>query len=700
MEYADTNRGHNESNNFEIIIPKNVHDGSSENLKKLPVAGEDAISMSSLEASIEDVEAGDTQNAALKLSENLKGAVVNRSLAESQAPFESVKVAVSKFGGVVDWKSQKNLTLEKHKTVQLEIEKVQEGIPEYRRRLEASDDNKEEVLKEMENTKRLIEELKLSLENAKTQEAQAKQDSEIAELSLKETKQGITENKSIAVNAQIDVSNGWYLTALSDLKSVKRELEELQRQYLSLITERDVAIREAEESTAASEEIEKNMEDLKLELITAREFLESAHAAHIEAEEKSICSSLSWEKDKLRWENELKQAEDELQQLNEQLLLANDLESKLEKASTLLLNLKAELASNGKGDLDQEPNSIDGENEATLAQTLEELKEVKANIEKAKDEVMCLRVAATSLNLDLEREKAALTTLRQREVLASLQVSSLEAKLSRTNTKFELILVGEKEARDKMVDLPKELQQAAMNADQAKSVARLAHEELRKAKEEAEQAKAGVSTLENRLNATLKEIEAAKESQKLASAAVKALEESEQVASMRTPFQIGVSLPLEEYYTLSKKAHETEELANKRVISAIEQIKAAKEFESRRLEKLEEANKKMEESKKALRLAIEKADKARSGKLATEEELRKWRAGHEQQRKSSDAAQGSDESSNSEEETDPGVNSLVPRTGMPTNAMVNAIPEPNMRRRSLFPQMIMLLARKKAQPSK
>ncbi|KAG4964932.1 hypothetical protein JHK82_039147 [Glycine max] len=578
-----------------------------------------------------------------------KQIAARRGLIDTAAPFESVKQAVSKFGGIVDWKAHRVQTVERRKHVEHELDLVQQEIPECRKKSVVAEQAKTQVLQELDSTKRLIEELKLNLERAQTEERQARQDSELAKLRVEEMEQGIADDSSIAARAQLEVAKARYTSAITELTSVKEELEGLRGEYAALDVEKDEAIKRAEGAVASSKQVEKTVEDLTIELIATKEALEIAHTAHMEAEEHRIGTVMARDQDYLNWEEELKQAEEEIQSLNQKILSAKDLKSKLNMASALLLDLKAELNAYmesipnhegdkdgvSKGELEKPEKKTPNEIQEAVASAKKELEEVKLNIEKATTEVNYLKVAAASLKSELENEKSSFASIRQREGMASITVASLEAELDSTRSEMVLVQMKEKEGREKIAELPKKLQQAVEEANQANLLAQAAREELRRIKEEAEQAKAGASTMQSKLLAAQKEIEAARASERLAIAATKALQESESSSRNNNELDSSswVTLSVEEYYNLSKQAHDAEQQANMRVAAANSEIEIAKESELKTLEKLNDVNREMAARRESLKIAMDKAEKAREGKLGVEQELRKWRAEHEQQRR-------------------------------------------------------------------
>ncbi|KAL9330588.1 hypothetical protein ACSQ67_000198 [Phaseolus vulgaris] len=588
--------------------------------------------------------ATDTSVGAVDSPTYAKTMAARRSHIDTAAPFESVKEAVSKFGGIVDWKAHRIQTVERRKHVEHEHEKAQQLIPDFRKKAEAAEKAKMQVLQELDTTKRLIEELKLNLERAQTEERQARQDSELAKLRVEEMEQGIADDSSVAAKAQLEVARARYASAITELTSIKEELDALRGEYASLVDEKEEAVKKSEEAVASSKQVEKTVEDLTIELIATKEALETAHAAHMEAEEQRIGTVMARDQDCLSWEKELKQAEEELQSLNQKILSAKDLKSKLNIASALLLDLKAELNLYMESKVDPEgegegegvsKKKTHSEIQEAVASAKKELEEVKLNIEKATTEINYLRVAAASLKSELENEKSCFASIRQREGMASITAASLEAELQNTISETVLVQMKEKEGREKIAVLPKKLQQEVEENNQAKLLAQAAREELQRVKEEAEQVKASASTMQSKLLAAQKEIEAARASERLAIAATKALQESEAspMNNSEVDSSTWVTLSVEEYYNLSKQAHDAEKESNMRVATANSEIETAKKSELKTLERLNSVSREMAARRESLKIAMEKAEKAREGKLGVEQELRKWRSDHEQRRK-------------------------------------------------------------------
>lgn len=352
---------------------------------------------------------------------------------------------------------------------------------------------KPNTTEELENTKKLIEDLRLNLESVERDEVQLKEEAEVVIRKIEELEQDIADEASFEAKAQLEVEQSMQSSAASELEFLKTELDSLRKEYDYMVNGRDVAINNAEEAVAASKEIEKAVEDLNAELIATKESLKLTRTAHLEAEEQT---SGVVDEETHNYKLELEKSEEELETLNQQVLSARVLKSKLEASSSLLLDLKAELAAYMESKLEDETDAL----------RKKELEEVKMNIEKATAEVNSLKEASILLQSELEEEKLILNDLKESEEKASAKVTDLQVELEKSKSAIAFLQMKEDEAREVMAELPKKLQAAVQEADEAKSLSQAAQAELLQAQEEAEKAKASLATLQNRLHATKMEI--------------------------------------------------------------------------------------------------------------------------------------------------------------------------------------------------
>ncbi|XP_052148989.1 protein WEAK CHLOROPLAST MOVEMENT UNDER BLUE LIGHT 1-like isoform X1 [Oryza glaberrima] len=629
--------------------------------------------------------------------------MANRSVQtriDTTAPIDSVKGAANKFGGSLDLR-------ERRKQAQDELDKVQEEVSECLKRSQEAEAGRAQAVKELGGANGVIDELTLGLEKAQAEEARARQDAEIAELRLRETQQGVSE--STAAKAELAVARDRHANAVADLQSVTAELEILRMEQPVAAAKADAAAARARRMVSSSQEAVKVVEELTAELVELKKELDAAHHAHDEAEEKRIRLAQALEQDKDQWQLVLEVSEQEVKKLRNSLIAAADLEYKVEAASEQLAALRAELFAHAvEGTIGEEAAAATASSRAKLDKTKKELEDVKATVDKAKDEAKCLRVAAASLSADLEKQKAELAALRRRDGVSATSIPSLEEELSRLTA--ALTAAQEARAKERSVEtkLGALLEEARREAAQAKANAQSAQEEVSKARQEAILAKATVDAMEARLEAAKRETLAATTSAEMAAASAAVLQQEDESARRRRETGVGegsVTLTMEEYDELSRRARETEEIAGKRVTEAVKLIKEAKDAEVRSLEKMAQLAKQVEQRRQALEAATMEVEEAEFSKLAAERELRQWRAEHEHQRRLTGEGMASPRTGLAEISVFDGGEGrgnphiLSPRGGyMPRTEMAAAEVEAGAKQRpTFFPRMVMFLARKRAQ---
>ncbi|XP_078164898.1 protein WEAK CHLOROPLAST MOVEMENT UNDER BLUE LIGHT 1-like [Carex rostrata] len=555
----------------------------------------------------------------------------SRGFVETQTRLESVKSVVSKFGGSVDWSSQK--TNSPHKTqnqpgnvtrmVMQEVDKVRREISQYKMQSETIEVSRAEILKELDTAKRRMDGLKANLDKAEAEEAKIKEELSRAKyyLEIDEifAQEGGNDKNLNTVKTQQEAS-------VSELNSIKEEIKSLKEECTALVKEKEMLVAKAEDTVLASKKAEKMVDELTEELANVRKSLEIATAEKLEAEEGKVSASLAKDEECLMWEKEIKEAEEELRRLSMQIASAKELEEKLEAATGLLEKLNAELEVY-MVKLNPEKDGVDNEEEERKKQEIldskTELKEVKTQIEKVQGEVDVLQVEVSSLKTELEKEKIELAELQQKEKLASVAIPSVKAEIEKTQEQIDACIEKEKEAKGKIDELLSLIEEATTEAKKLKLNAQDAEDQLNKAKAENEPVLVSLKTSQMNNNATMKGIEASKMSTNIALAAIKALEESEMDSSSKK-----VTISFDEYFGLSKQGHEAAERAQERLDVVEAEIETMKESANNSYSILYKVKSELDSKKKVLHETEQKSKRAAQ---SAEQELKHLKEMSEEQ---------------------------------------------------------------------
>ncbi|KAM0868140.1 hypothetical protein ACQ4PT_041516 [Festuca glaucescens] len=317
-------------------------------------------------------------------------------------PIESVKMAASRFGGSVNWKTRKTLPVQVNDHVKLEVGMLKNEISKCKEQAEAAEAAKLSVFNEIERTNKLSEVLKRDLERAQHEEAEAKEDLDFFRFIVSEMEEGgFSSDDSVAGKEILKNIQERHKVLVSKLNLVNDELKRVREDYDSLLIEHDISTEKSQAAITVSIETERQVEELTVELNKLKEVLDLARATCHDAEEKKVCMSLSRDQDRLKWEKDLSQAEEELSQLNKKLSSVEDLKSELETYSNLLVKCNEELTVYVEAKLIEEAQAQGTINYETMQEetilSRNELEEHMKSIEKARDEVCALKVAAASL---------------------------------------------------------------------------------------------------------------------------------------------------------------------------------------------------------------------------------------------------------------------------------------------------------------
>uniref|UniRef100_A0A0E0D082 WEB family protein n=1 Tax=Oryza meridionalis TaxID=40149 RepID=A0A0E0D082_9ORYZ len=276
--------------------------------------------------------------------------------------------------------------------------------------------------------------------------------------------------------------------------------------------------------------------------------------------------------------------------------------------------------------LDEHPQQLSGS-------VLLELEQAKANLNRTTGDLAAVRAAIELLHNSIAKEKLLLERSREKLSSNTALASSLEDELDQTTQKLQT-LKDLQARREDPSDIFIEIKKMASEVQQLRGMANASKSEAMMLAAEIEQTKASIGTAEIRCIAAKKMEEAARAAEALALAEIKALLSSESSSECGSSVCDGVTLSVEEYFTLCSKAQEADENSRKKVEEAMLQVDVANSSETDSVKKLDDARLEVEECKRALQEALKRVEAANRGKLAVDEILRRWKSENGHKRRS------------------------------------------------------------------
>ncbi|CAH9134690.1 unnamed protein product [Cuscuta epithymum] len=250
-----------------------------------------------------------------------------------------------------------------------------------------------------------------------------------------------------------------------------------------------------------------------------------------------------------------------------------------------------------------------------------ELKQAKLNLTKTTDDLVGIRTAIESYKARIEKERVLLEKTKKRLVSSTMKVLSLKEEVSQTNQRL-------KDCDNDPLHVTWEIQKLSSEAEHLKKVLEATKSEVLKAMCEIEQTKSKIKTAESRLVAAKKIKEASRATEAFVRAEINALKSNEMKPEK------GITLAVEEYTSLTRKAQNAEETLKRRVVSAELQVDEANVSKTETLTKVEKVTEELMTRKAALEEALSRVEAANRAKLEVEGAMRKWRS-DQGQRKSS-----------------------------------------------------------------
>lgn len=558
---------------------------------------------------------------------------------DTRAPFQSVKDAVNLFGEVAFSGSGEKPAIKKAKpqsaervlVKQTELHLAQKELNKLKEQLQNAENTKAEALIELEKAKRTMEDLSQKLKVLIESKEAAIQVTEAAKEKAKQLEEANNGNVVVVANGfhkeDSESAREQYINVLSELNAAKQELAKIRQDYETSLEAKDTATKQA---ATAELVVKANIEratELSKEISSVKETIEQVRQASTQAQGEQTKIFAEKDIEKKSYKARLEESAKKLQMMKKEFdpEVSRNLEAQLAEAMSEIETLRKEVENAKAAD-------IDSVKTVTL-----ELDGAKESLEKLLEEENTLQSLVDSLKKELENLKKEHAELREKEAETESLAGNLHVKLRKCKSELEASLAEEAKVRGASDEMTATLNQLASESEDSRSESEEMKMKAEELKKEAEATRVSLQEAEQKLKVALQEAEEAEVAEARALDQIKALSDLTDAARSSTSESgANITISRDEFEALSRKAEESEKLAEMKVAAAIAQVEAVKASENEALKRLMATQKEIEDMKAATEEALKKAESADSAKRAVEGELRRWR--EREQKKAAEAA--------------------------------------------------------------